>query len=433
MRKLYILMNNELVGELSQDNAGGLSFSYVTEWISKPHSRPVSLSLPLINQKFSGAVVYNFFDNLLPDNPQIRARIQARFQTQSSRPFDLLSLIGSDCVGAIQIVDSITEKRCLKIESKIVNASEIANTLRSYQVSPLGMDKEDDDFRISIAGAQEKTAFLHYKNEWHKPFGATPTTHIFKLPIGYLSHQGIDLSDSCENEYLCLLLARKFGLNVARSEIMQFEDVKALVIERFDRKWSKNNDYILRLPQEDLCQSLGYSPNLKYQSDGGPGIKKVMQLLNGSQQPQKDRDEFFKAQVVNWCLGAIDAHAKNFSVQIQPKGGYLLTPLYDILSAYPLVEQKQLHFKKLKMAMALYGKNDHYKLHGIQKRHFIETAKYTQYSQSRAETIFDQVINSIDSVINEVSAQLPKNFPKKISQPIFKGMRNFKERMLSSP
>lgn len=72
MRKLYILMNNEFVGELAQDNAGGLSFSYVADWISKPHSRPVSLSLPLVTQKFSGEIVYNFFDNLLPDNPQIR-------------------------------------------------------------------------------------------------------------------------------------------------------------------------------------------------------------------------------------------------------------------------------------------------------------------------------------------------------------------------
>ena len=98
-------MNNELVGELNQDNAGGFSFSYVADWLSKPHSRPISLSLPLITQKFSGTVVYNFFDNLLPDNPQIRSRIQARFQISSSRPFDLLALIGIDCVGAIQIVE----------------------------------------------------------------------------------------------------------------------------------------------------------------------------------------------------------------------------------------------------------------------------------------------------------------------------------------
>lgn len=248
-----------------------------------------------------------------------------------------------------------------------------------------------------------------------------------------MPHQGIDLSESCENEYLCLLLASKFGLNVAESKILQFEDEKVLVVKRFDRKWSRDGRYILRLPQEDLCQALGYSPNLKYQSDGGPGIKEIMQLLNGSRQPQKDRDDFFRAQVVYWSLGVIDAHAKNFSISLQPQGGYGLTPLYDILSAYPLVENKQLQFKKLKMAMALHGKNSHYKIDGIQKRHFIETAKYAQYSETKAVRIFEQVIERIDSAIDEVAAQLPSDFPEKITQPVFEGMRNFKERMLSAP
>lgn len=430
MRQLYVLMNNELVGELIQENSGRLTFSYAPEWISRPQARPVSLSLPLINQLFSGDLVYNFFDNLLPDNPQIRARIQARFQAKSSKPFDLLALIGSDCVGAIQLVEALPYSGCIEINSKIISDAEIAHTLRSYYSSPLGMDKEHDAFRLSIAGAQEKTAFLYYQNLWHKPIGPTPTTHIFKLPIGYLPHQGIDLTGSCENEYLCLLLASKFGLHVAKAQILQFEDVKALVVERFDRKWSLNYDRIFRLPQEDLCQSLGYSPNLKYQSDGGPGIKDVMQLLNGSLQPQKDRDDFFRAQVVNWCLGGIDAHAKNYSISIQAQGSYQLTPLYDMISAYPLVEQKQLSFKKLKMAMALYGKNSHYKLDGIQKRHFIETAKYAQYSKAKAVQIVEDVIDRIDSVIDEVSAQLPMHFPDSIAQPIFNGMRVFKKRMI---
>ena len=141
---------------------------------------------------------------------------------------------------------------------------------------------------------------------------------------------------------------------------------------------------------------------------------------------------FLNAQVANWYLGAIDAidaHAKNFSISIQPQGSYKLTPLYDILSAYPLVEQKNLQFKKLKMAMALYGKNSHYKIDGIQKRHFIETAKYVQYSKIKAVRILEEVLDHIDSAIDEVSTQLPNHFPEKIAGPIFKGMKAFKKRM----
>lgn len=82
-------------------------------------------------------------------------------------------------------------------------------------------------------------------------------------------------------------------LNDKRKQLKMSQS-KVLVVERFHRKWSRDHNYIFRMPQEDMCQSLGYSPNLKYQSDGGPGIKEIMQLLNGSNQPQKDRDAFFK-------------------------------------------------------------------------------------------------------------------------------------------
>ena len=131
----------------------------------------------------------------------------------------------------------------------------------------------------------------------------------------------------------------------------------------------------MRLPQEDMCQALGISPNLKYQADGGPGMKNIMQLLLGSANPTEDRDIFYRSQVLFWLLAAIDGHAKNFSLFIEPEGKYRLTPLYDIMSAYPLMAKKQLQAQKIKMAMALKGKNNHYHWYNIQRRYFIETAK----------------------------------------------------------
>ncbi|MBU2737670.1 hypothetical protein [Acidithiobacillus concretivorus] len=41
-----------------------------------------------------------------------------------------------------------------------VSDEEIAARLEALGTSPLGMNVEEDDFRISIAGVQEKTAFL---------------------------------------------------------------------------------------------------------------------------------------------------------------------------------------------------------------------------------------------------------------------------------
>lgn len=428
-RSLNLLMNGLLIGKLIKKSNASLELTYDQKWLNTPGSRPVSLSLPLIDRPFTGNVVYNFFDNLLPDNPEIRGRIQAKFHAATDQPFDLLENIGRDCVGAIQLIggEIPTFKKEIKYES--LNEKEIASSLRSYISNPLGMTDESKDFRISLAGAQEKSAFLYHKKKWCRPIGETPTTHIFKLPIGHIKHNQIDLKESCENEWLCAQIADAFGLPVAKCEIAHFEDIKVLIVERFDRKISTDKTWMMRLPQEDMCQALGLSPNLKYQSDGGPGIKDVMQLLLGSANPAEDRDMFYRAQVLFWLLAAIDGHAKNFSVFIEPGGKYRLTPLYDILSAHPLIANKDLQVQKVSMAMALIGKNVHYKWFDIQRRHFIQTAKAAKYSTDRAVTILDEMLERVDSVIESVKYKLPKKFPSKISTPIFKGMVTMRDKL----
>lgn len=428
-RILNVLMNGILIGQLEKTTKGSLTFVYDQTWLNTPGARPISLSLPLVEKSFVGDVVYNFFDNLLPDNQQIRSRIQIKFHVATNQPFDLLASIGKDCVGAIQIIDGEIPIFKKEINLEPLKEREIASILRNYQNNPLGMTDSAKEFRISIAGAQEKSAFLYHKKKWCRPIGETPTSHIFKLPIGYIQHQQMDLSDSCENEWLCSQIAEAFGLPVAQCEILHFEDIKVLVIERFDRKLSSDNTWLMRLPQEDMCQALGVSPYLKYQSDGGPGIKEIMRLLLGSANPIADRDMFYRSQVLFWLLAAIDGHAKNFSVFIEPEGKYHLTPLYDIMSAYPLVEKKQLQAKKIKMAMALEGKNTHYHWHNIQRRHFLETAKAVNYSPERAEAILDEMLQQVDAVIEQVSTKLPKKFPYNISQPTFDGMRLMKRKL----
>lgn len=431
-RIISVLMNGIFIGKLEKTIKHGLTFTYDEQWLKISGARPISLSLPLTTQSFIGDVVYNFFDNLLPDNPQIRARIQAKFHVATNQPFDLLASVGRDCVGAIQIIDGEIPSFKKEINCKALNEKEIASILRGYQNYPLGMIDNADEFRISIAGAQEKSAFLYHKGKWCRPLKETPTSHIFKLPIGYIQHQQMDLSDSCENEWLCLQIAEAFGLPVAKRNILHFEEVKVLVVERFDRKISSDNTWLMRLPQEDMCQALGISPNLKYQSDGGPGIYEIMRLLLGSANPTIDRDTFYRSQVLFWLLAAIDGHAKNFSVFIEPEGKYRLTPLYDIMSAYPLMAKKQLHAQKIKMAMALKGKNIHYHWHNIQRRYFLETAKAVNYSPEKAKAILDEMLQQVNFVIEQVSTKLPKKFPNNISQPIFDGMRLVKRKLEES-
>ncbi len=176
-------------------------------------------------------------------------------------------------------------------------------------------EKTDDSFRISLAGAQEKTALLWHEGAWHKPTGATPTTHIFKLPMGVSPH-GIDLSTSVENEWLCAQIVGGFSIPVAPCQMATFGDYKTLIVERFDRKLAPDDAWWLRLPQEDFCQATGTPPAYaSTRNEGSPGIRKIMELLLGSQRAEEDRRDFMRTQLLcsRWLLAAIDGHAKNFS------------------------------------------------------------------------------------------------------------------------
>jgi serine/threonine-protein kinase HipA len=216
-------------------------------------------------------------------------------------------------------------------------------------------------------------------------------------------------------------IAGAFGLPVANTEVVQFDDQKAIAVERFDRKWL-SNQRLVRLPQEDMCQVLGIAPALKYEADGGPSIKQIMDVLRGSQQAQKDREVFFKAQILFWLLAAPDGHGKNFSLFIEANNGYRLTPLYDILSAYPLMGGQGLQPQKIKMAMALQGKARHYKWHSLSPRHFISTAKAVGYSERLALSHLEEMCQKTEQVIAQVQCRLPVNFPEPIAQSIFEGV-----------
>ncbi|PSU85239.1 type II toxin-antitoxin system HipA family toxin [Photobacterium kishitanii] len=424
MERLSVAMNGILVGTLAKASSGAISFQYHSTWLARAGSRAISLSMPLRQDLYHGDIPYNFFDNLLPDNEEIRSRIQSRFKATTKRPFDLLSKIGGDCVGAIQLYspDAILED-VRQVHAEQLTDTRMAQVLRGYQSdAPLGMLEDIDDFRISIAGAQEKTGLLWYQNQWHLPLGSTPTSHILKLPIGILPHKNIDLSDSCENEWLCLKIAAAYGFSVNEANIIYVEDIKALALKRFDRRWSQDGNWLMRLPQEDMCQALGVAPALKYESDGGPGISNIMQFLLGSRTSSHDRDVFFKAQILFWLLAAIDGHGKNFSLFLEPESRYSMTPLYDIISAYPLMDSKSIPKQKAKMAMALIGTKKYYKWQAIQPRHFLSTAKAIGFSEQRASELMAEMKSQTPTVINTVRQQLPKDFPDYISESIFNGV-----------
>lgn len=431
-RALGIWSNGLRVGRWLIPASGPMELSYDPDWVASDRARPLSLSLPinLDGVPLKGNAVASFFDNLLPDSETIRQRIRARFHTSGGDAFDLLEAIGRDCVGAIQLLpEGHAPDKVRTISASPLTPSAVEKLLLGgVSGAPLSGD-DDDDFRISIAGAQEKTALTWHEGRWCKPHGSTPTTHIFKLALGLVGGRRMDMTTSLENEWLCAQLLAGFGLPVASSEVKQFGETKALVVTRFDRALHSSRKYWLRLPQEDFCQATGTPSSLKYEADGGPGLSDLARVLRGSEE-QRDLVTLLRAQLVFWMLAATDGHAKNFSIRLLSQGRYRLTPLYDVLSAWPIAGRRhdQIHPKKMRLAMAVRGKEKHYRVDEIDRRHFNATAQRCGLG-ANMDDVLDEVAAMTPSVIDRVGERLPARFPAGLFESITIPLRKAARRL----
>lgn len=411
-RVLNVYVGSSKVGRYSRESSGATSFRYDPKWLSSERAFPISLSMPLSDRVWSGDGASSYFEGLLPDDHTVREKIAAREQAESAGIFDLLAVIGRDCVGALRFVpEGLDSSDPAKMTYRPVRDSEIATRIASLATTPLGVHTDDDDFRISIAGIQEKTAFLRVDTQWQLPLGPTPTSHIFK-PAMKEGPDGVDFSDTPWNEWLCLTLCRALGLETANAEVLTFADKPVIVVERFDRAW--HDGVLYRLPQEDICQALGVPPVRKYQSNGGPSIIDVLEFLHGAVAPHEDRLTFMKTQIVFWLLTAIDGHAKNFSIFLTP-GGYKLTPLYDVISTAPYLE---FPVQKIKLAMAI-GNKGYYRLNQIQLRHFYQTGQKAGLRKQDMDSIFSGLAARMDDAIAEAAAlAADAGMPESTAEPI---------------
>ncbi|MFD3266142.1 type II toxin-antitoxin system HipA family toxin [Phenylobacterium ferrooxidans] len=414
---LNVLINNRLCGRLEKQASGAISFQYDPSWLEWKPAFPISLSLPLQEAPWRGEAVVAVFDNLLPDNPHVRRQVAERTGAEGADAYSLLAQIGRDCVGAMQFLpDGEAADALQPIQGTPISDEEIEALLANLARAPLGIDPEQE-FRISVAGAQEKTALLRHDGQWMRPIGTTPTTHILKPQLGEIptSSGVIDLSDSVENEHYCLTLLESFGLPIAKTEIATFGARRVLVVERFDRR--RRGEQLLRLPQEDFCQALSTPSSRKYQRDTGPGVVDILTKLQESDDPLADQAKVFKSQIVFWLIGATDGHAKNFSVFLRPGGRFELTPFYDVLSAQPAFDAKRIPHKGFTLAMSA-GARPHYKILEVHGRHFVEMAKAAGLGPTITRQVLEEVLAAASGAAAKALQKMPPSFPEAIHNSV---------------
>jgi serine/threonine-protein kinase HipA len=357
--QLIAFADGLVMGMVTNAKGARLSFLYSNDWLASPSAYPLSVSMPLSPDEQEHRKIHSFLWGLLPDNEIVLGQWARKFHVSPRNVFGLISNVGEDCAGAVQFVkperlDAVRSAGPPEVEW--LDEAGVADRLRTLRQDQSAWRIAHDTGQFSLAGAQPKTALLLERGRWGVPSGRTPTTHILKPPTG-------EFDGHAENEHFCLELARSLQLPVANSEIRWFKDEIAIVIERYDRV--RSGSAIRRVHQEDICQALGLPPTEKYQSDGGPGVRAIAELLaNTSTAPNEDVRTFVTAVAFNWFIAGPDAHAKNYALLLGAESRIRLAPLYDLASALPYPGMRPIG---LKLAMKIGGE---YALRNISARHW---------------------------------------------------------------
>jgi serine/threonine-protein kinase HipA len=355
---LVVALGGRVAGELHRTRTG-LRFVYRDDYRNDRAATPLSVALPVAVPSHADAVVAPWLRGLLPDDDGVLARWARHYDLPGRSVFDLLSApIGEDCAGAVQFCLPGRADEVLARPGTIAWLAEadVAARIRALRTDRTSWLGPDFTGQWSLAGHQAKTALRLEGGRWGDPRGAEPTTHILKPAIS-------GLEDHDLNEHLCLRAARAAGLLVAPSRVARFEDQSVVVVERYDRH--RDATTVLRVHQEDVCQALGVSPDGKYEADGGPSAKRIVELLRAVMPARIAADavwRFVDALAWNWIIAGTDAHAKNYSLLLSGND-VRFAPLYDVASALPY----GFHVPKLHLAMRV---DDEYQLGVIAARHW---------------------------------------------------------------
>ncbi|KTC94096.1 type II toxin-antitoxin system HipA family toxin [Legionella erythra] len=380
IKTLDVYLNQTLTGQLSIDSYGDMLFDYDENYLSAAGSLPLSHSLPLQKKTYAERECRPFFNGILPES-HLRASIARQLGISEKNDFALLAAIGGECAGAVSLLPPSLHIADLKPDYRQIDDNAVVEILHTMLQKPMLVG--EDGIRLSLAGAQDKLAVTVMNGHLALPINGAPSTHILK-PVNR------DFPSLIENEWFCLNLARKIGLNAVEAELRYAEGTPYLLVKRYDRIVVEHT--IQRLHQEDFCQAMGIASEKKYQREGGPSLKDCFHLLKDvSSIPAIDIKMLLQGVLFNLIIGNNDAHGKNFSLLYSAKNSRL-APFYDMISTvyYPTLASK--------MAMKIGSK---YEFDGLFPRHIEQMAEEIGLSPALVLKETVRIINVLEKHLED--------------------------------
>ena len=323
------------VGSITGTDYKDAVFVYDESYIANKTHRPISISLPVSDKPFSAKSTRNYFEGLLPEG-FTRKCITDSMHSELDDYISILSELGRECLGAIQIVDESVQ--CIEADYKELSKKEVKALAEEGASLAANLVIQS---HLSLTGASGKTG-LYYddkKKKWYQPVGSAPSNYIVKQ-----SH--VRLSNIVVNEQLCLLTAKKLGIDVPESFVVQIEKNKTedadilFATKRFDRVVTDDSRKVKDLPvpyrlhQEDFAQALGINSSQKYEKNGEHYLKQMFNIIRSySANPIEDQFKLWRITVFNFLIGNTDNHIKNYSLLYSNDLRTVrLAPCYDVVA-----------------------------------------------------------------------------------------------------
>jgi len=201
-----------------------------------------------------------------------------------------------------------------------------------------------------------------------------------------LKPQTQDFPELPQNEYLCMQMGKRFGLNTAQFVLLELSDGSpAYVVKRFDR--FKKGRRIEKLACEDMHQILG-GPD-KYAGSHEQIAKAIVQHCRFA---PLELQRLFEMTVFNFAIGNGDAHRKNFSLLTSADGTIALSPAYDLVSSRLVIPEED-----EQLALSLNGKHNR-----LRRTDFLAFADHVGIAATYAEDKIADLLSHRDEFLKMI-------------------------------